>query len=430
MPTLDQDQFDAPELPDADLQDARSTEPAAQARPADTSTKNLRTAPVGLSLLSLAALAACGGGVGETASAAATPVAGAAHSTPVPAPVPAPVPTPAPAPVPAPAPAPVPAPAPALSVGLSAATDEQAARRPMVLNASNHSNLAATFLGVTVPAGAAGAAALTTALDTLFNHPKTAPLFCKQMIQRLVTISPSPAYVGRVAAVFANNGAGVRGDLKAVWSAILLDAQARSLQAPTTAGFGKLREPIVRLVQWGRSFGFNSASGGWKMFDTASASEKLGQSPLRSPSVFNFFRPGFVPPGTALAASKTTAPEFQLVNESTVGGYLNYMQELMQAGVFVASPPGAPNPFVGPYALDISASFTAELAIAQDAAALVARLNLVLCAGRLSAAIVSLMVNALNTVPLAATSPTDQKLNRVRGATLMVMACPEYLIQK
>ena len=655
---LDQDQLDAPELPDADLQDARSTQPAAQASPADASTKNLRTAPVGLSLLSLAALAACGGGGGETASAAPTPVAGAAPSTPVPAPVP----TPAPAPVPAPAPAPAPAP----TVGLSAATDEQAARflqqaqfssinsdigsvrsgtyadwlqrqynlpvgqtgwdwlqqrgygvndknryffnlaladfmvwnqlftgtdqmrkrmalalseffvaslqsaefgwrsqgyaawwdllmrnafgnyrqllqevtlnpamgyylntqgnqkedtrtgrlpdenyarevmqlfsiglyqlnpdgtektgangakidaygqadvtnlarvftgyeydrsvgsffprksddsgfedyqllniesarRPMVLNASNHSNLAATFLGVTVPAGTAGAAALTTALDTLFNHPNTAPFFCKQMIQRLVTSNPSPAYVGRVATVFANNGAGVRGDLKAVWSAILLDTEARSLQAPTTAGFGKLREPIVRLVQWGRSFGFNSASGGWKMFDTTSASEKLGQSPLRSPSVFNFFRPGFVPPGTALAASKTTAPEFQLVNESTVGGYLNYMQELMQAGVFVASPPGAPNPFVGPYVLDISASFTAELAIAQDAAALVARLNLVLCAGRLSAATVSLMVNALNTVPLAATSPTDQKLNRVRGATLMVMACPEYLIQK
>ncbi len=243
MPTLDQDQFDAPELPDADLQDARSTEPAAQASPAHSSTKNLRTAPVGLSLLSLAALAACGGGGGETASAAATPVASAAHSTPVPAPVPAPVPTPAPAPVPAPAPAP------ALSVGLSAATDEQAARRPMVLNASNHSNLAATFLGVTVPAGAAGAAALATALDTLFNHPNTAPFFCKQMIQRLVTSNPSPAYVGRVATVFANNGAGVRGDLKAVWSAILLDTEARSLQAPTAAGFGKLREPIVRLVQ-------------------------------------------------------------------------------------------------------------------------------------------------------------------------------------
>ena len=308
--------------------------------------------------------------------------------------------------------------------------NKEFARRPMVLDANKHSALGATFLGTSVPPGTSGAAALAIALETLFNHPNTAPFFCRQMIQRLVTSNPSPAYVSRVAAKFINNGTGVRGDLKAVWSAILLDAEARALQAPTTPGFGKLREPIVRFVQWGRSFGFNSASGGWKMFDTANAAEKLGQSPLRSPSVFNFFRPGFVPPGTALAASKTTAPEFQLVNESTVGGYLNYMQQVLEGGIFVASPPGAPNPFTGPYVQDITASFSAEVAIAQDAAALVARLNLVLCAGRLSAATVTLMVNALNATPLTASSSNDQKLNRVRGATLMVLASAEYLIQK
>ena len=308
--------------------------------------------------------------------------------------------------------------------------NKEFARRPMVLDATKHSTLAADFLGASVPVGATGAAALATALDTLFNHPNTAPFFCKQMIQRLVTSNPSPAYVSRVADKFSNNGSGIRGDLKAVWSAILLDPEARSVQAPTTPGFGKLREPIVRLVQWGRSFGFNSASGGWKMFDTASPAEKLGQSPLRSPSVFNFFRPGFVPPGTALAASKSTAPEFQLVNESTVGAYLNYMQQVIEVGVFVASPPGAPNPFTGPYVQDITASFSAELALALDAAALVARLNLVLCAGRLSAATATLMVNALNATALTTASTNEQKLNRVRGATLMVLACAEYLIQK
>ncbi len=299
-------------------------------------------------------------------------------------------------------------------------------RRPMVLDANRHSNLAATFLGTTIPSGTAGAAALNTALNTLANHPNTAPFFCKQMIQRLVTSNPSPDYVGRVAAAFKSSN----GDLKTVWSAILLDAEARSPQAATTAGFGKLREPIVRFVQWGRSFGFNSASGGWKMFETSSAAEKLGQSPLRSPSVFNFFRPGFVPPGTALAANKATAPEFQLVNESTVGGYLNYMQQVIEVGIFVASPPGAPNPFTGPYVQDITASFSAELAIAQDAGALVARLNLVMCAGRLSDATIAIMVNALNAVPVTAASPNDQKLNRVRGAVLMVLGCAEYLIQK
>ncbi len=308
--------------------------------------------------------------------------------------------------------------------------NKEFARRPMVLDPNKHSTLAATFLGTTVPAGTAGAAALTIALDALFNHPNTAPFFCKQMVQRLVTSNPSPGYVGRVAAAFANNGAGVRGDLKAVWSAILLDPEARALTAPTTGGFGKLREPIVRFVQWGRSFGFNSASGGWKMFETSSASEKLGQSPLRSPSVFNFFRPGFVPPGTALAPSKTTAPEFQLVNESTVGGYLNFMQVVQFVGLYVASPPGAPNPFTGPYVQDITASFTQEVAIATDAAALVARINLVMCAGRLSAPTIAIMVNALNAIPLTASSNNDAKLNRVRGAVLMVLGCAEYLVQK
>ncbi len=303
-------------------------------------------------------------------------------------------------------------------------------RRPMVFNASKHSSLPKNFLGTSIAAATPGAAALKTALDTLFNHPNTGPFFCKQMIQRLVTSNPSPAYVGRVAAAFANNGQGVRGDLKAVWSAILLDAEARSLQAPSTAGFGKLREPMVRFVQWGRSFGFTSASGGWKMFETSSASEKLGQSPLRSPSVFNFFRPGFVPPGTALAASKSTAPEFQLVNESTVGGYLNYMQEVLEGGIYVASPPGDPNPFEGPYVQDITASFTRELALVTDAAALVARINLIMCAGRLSAATLAIMVNALNATPVTASSDTYTKLSRVRAAVLMAMGCAEYLIQK
>ena len=308
--------------------------------------------------------------------------------------------------------------------------NKEFARRNMAFNPNRHSNLAATFLGTTIAANTPGQAALSTAMDTLFNHPNTAPFFCKQMIQRLVTSNPSPAYVGRVAAAFANNGSGVRGDLKAVWSAILLDTEARSVAAPTVAGFGKLREPIVRFVQWGRSFGFNSAAGTWKMFETSSASEQLGQSPLRSPSVFNFFRPGFVPPGTALAANKIPAPEFQLVNESTVGGYLNYMQITMRYGLFVARPASAPNPFTGPYDKDISASFTQELAIVGDAAALVARLNLVMCAGRLSPATVTTMVTALNARPLTASSSNDEKLDRVCGAVLMVLGCAEYLIQK
>lgn len=288
------------------------------------------------------------------------------------------------------------------------------ARLPMLLTASNHSTLAATFLGVTIPAGTAAPAALKIALDTLFNHANTAPLFARQMIQRLVTSNPSPAYVARVAAVFNNNGAGVRGDLSQVFAAVLLDDEARSPAGLTQAEYGKLREPIVRLVQWARSFGASSRSGAWKIGDLSNAATQLGQSPLRSPSVFNFFRPGYVPPSSALSAG-VVAPEFQLVSESSVGGYLNYMMGVISNGIGSG---------------DISAAYTAELALVQDAAALVRRLNLLLCAGQLSAANQSLIAGALNTTPLSASSAVTAQRNRVYAAILLVMASAEYMVQK
>ena len=137
-------------------------------------------------------------------------------------------------------------------------------------------------MGVTIAANTPAAQALKIALDTLFNHANTAPFFCKQMIQRLVTSNPSPAYVGRVAAVFANNGAGVRGDLAHVFSAILLDDEARGPLGLSQPEFGKLREPMLRLVQWARTFGVSSTSGAWKIGDLSNAGTQLGQSPLLS----------------------------------------------------------------------------------------------------------------------------------------------------
>lgn len=288
------------------------------------------------------------------------------------------------------------------------------ARLPMVLTASNHSTLAATFLGTTIPANTPGAAALKIALDTLFNHPNTAPFFCRQMIQRLVTSNPSPAYVARVAAVFSDNGAGVRGDLAYVFAAILRDDEARGPAGLTQAEFGKLREPMLRLVQWVRTFGVNSISGGWKIGDLSNAGSQLGQSPLRSPSVFNFFRPGYVPPSTALSLG-LVAPEFQLVTESSVGGYLNYMMGVISSGLSSG---------------DMTAAYTGELALVTDAAALVQRISRLLCAGQLSVANQTLITNALNATPVTAASSAAIKRNRICAAVLMVMASAEYLIQK
>jgi uncharacterized protein (DUF1800 family) len=304
------------------------------------------------------------------------------------------------------------------------------ARKPMAFDASKHSDLAATFLGVTIPAGTPGPAALKTALDTLFKHPNVGPFFARQMIQRLVTSNPSAAYVARVASKFNNNGAGVRGDLRAVWTAILLDDEARGAASQTNLRFGKLREPMLRLIQWARTFGVTSAAGSWKIFDTTNVDTELSQSPLRAPSVFNYFRPGFIPPGTAMATAKASAPEFQLVNEITVGVYLNYMQGVIRYGISCPKPSVPEASYASAYVPDVVASYAKELPLVTDAAQLVTRLNLVLCAGHLSSATRTLMVNALNATPVTAASSASAKLERIAAAVLMVMASAEYLIQR
>jgi uncharacterized protein (DUF1800 family) len=306
------------------------------------------------------------------------------------------------------------------------------AAKRMSFLAADHSALESKFLGATVAANAPGSEALRIALDTLFNHPNVGPFFAKQMIQRLVTSNPSPSYVGRVAAAFKNNGAGVRGDLKAVWSAILLDDEARNPLNASSPSYGKLREPMVRFTQWARSFGFTSATDSWKIGDTSNTSNRLAQSPLRSPSVFNFFRPGFVPPNTALSANKSVAPEFQIVNETTVSGYLNFMLTTIRNGFSVRSPsaPQTVSDTTFPLVLDMQAAYTEELALVLDASALVNHVNTVLSAGRISAANLKIMTDALNSTPLTPTSTDAQKLDRVAGAVLMAMACSEYLVQK
>lgn len=288
----------------------------------------------------------------------------------------------------------------------------------------NHSKSDATFLGVTIGGSTNPTTALNKALDTLFEHQNIAPFICKQLIQRLVTSNPSDAYVGRVAAKFVDNGLGVRGDLAYVYAAILLDDEARNplnanpAQAPE---FGRLREPMVRLVQWARTFGVASAAGTWKVGDLSNPGTQLGQSPLRSPSVFNFFRPGYVPPTTSLSTGKA-APEFQLVNESSVGGYLNYMMNsAIDRGINGNS--------------DMKAAYSAELGLAFDnpPTALVARLNLLLCAGQLSTATAATITAAVGAMAGAVTSTTTtatNRRNRVCAAVLMVMACSDYLIQK
>ncbi len=290
----------------------------------------------------------------------------------------------------------------------ASATDPAFMRKPMVNNPARFSTGAKKVLTVDIPSTADGPTAMKTALDTLANHPNVGPFIGRQLIQRLVCSNPSPAYIARISAVWSNNGAGVRGDLKAVIRAILLDTEARSI--PTAPGAGKLREPLQRFIQWGRTFGVTSPTGVWNIGDASNPSTRLGQSPLRSPSVFNFFRPGYVPPGSDLGLNAVTAPEFQLCNETTVAGFLNFMQTALQNGVG-----------------EVKANYIAEIALATDATALVNDIGLRLAGGTLSSATTTAIATAVASI--AATTDAG-KLNRVLASILLVMASPEYQIQK
>ena len=297
-----------------------------------------------------------------------------------------------------------------LNTGIAGPTATTQFVMPMQLIASRHSALAATFLGTTIPAGTDGVTALKIALDTLFNHPNVGPFFGRQMIQRLVTSNPSPAYVARVATAFNNNGRGVRGDMQAVIRAILLDPEARSDDALALPTGGKLREPMLRFIQWARTFNATSAAGTWKIYDLSDPASRLAQSPLRSPSVFNYFRPGYTPPNTAIASAGLVAPEFQITNEPTVAGYLNFMQSVIANGI-----------------ADVKPDYTTELSLAGDPTALVKQINLLLAANQVSATTEAGIIAAVASI--SASTPAGQ-LNRVRAAILLVMACPEYLVQK
>ena len=285
-------------------------------------------------------------------------------------------------------------------------------RRSMVQVTARHETGTKTFLGTTIAAGTAGEASLQEALDAIHAHANVAPFWSRQLIQRLVTSNPSPAYVKRVAAVFANDGNGVRGNLQAVIKALLLDDEARNAANTARRDFGKLREPMLRLAGWARAFNASSASDAWAVPNTSDPGTRLGQSPLRSPSVFNFFRPGYVPPNSGIADAALVAPEFQITNESSVAGYVNFMQRVVANGSALG---------------DVKADYSSLLPLADNAASLLAELNVVLAAGQISAASLSTMQAALDSMP----SGTDAaRNNRINAALTMVLAAPEYLVLK
>ena len=186
--------------------------------------------------------------------------------------------------------------------------------------------------------------------------------------------------------------------------------KARAAPAATDTLSGKLREPVARFVQWARTVGVTSQNGEWEIYDLSPSDQALGQSALRSPSVFNFFRPGYVPPDTALDADELEAPEFQIANESSVVGCVNWLQRAVAGSI-----------------ADLTPDYATLLPLADDAGALLAELNLVLAANQLSAATLATLATAVGS--MASGSDTTRRA-RINAALVLVLAAPEYIVQK
>jgi uncharacterized protein (DUF1800 family) len=261
--------------------------------------------------------------------------------------------------------------------------------------------------GYTVPANQTAAQDLANALDNIFNHPNVGPFIGHQLIQHLVTSNPSPAYVARVAAVFANNGQGVRGDLGAVVRAILTDAEARGA-APVASDFGHLREPALFITSTLRSLGGQSDG-----VLPRSASSAMGQ-PIFSPdTVFSFYPPSYQIPGTA-----TVAPEFGIDNAATALARANFINTVIMQG-------GAkPDPTVtGSTGTTIN---LAPLSSAASSTALIAQLNQTLMHGTLPSDATNIILAAANSAALTSTDP----LAAARAASYLILTSAQYQVER
>lgn len=247
------------------------------------------------------------------------------------------------------------------------------------------------------------------AIDSLFRHPNTPPFVCKQLIQFLVTDNPSPEYVRRVQDVFVNDGAGVRGNLTAVAKAILLDAEARQL--PVSPGYGKAREPVVRTMHLGRLFKLAQAHPGfvwWNWQENFYGASV--QEPMNSPSVFNFYTPSYQAPGE-IRDSGLVSPALQIVNTYSAVSFPNLLLEYMNDGFRSA--------WNWWYPLD----FGGTLPLASSPDALVDHVDLLVCAGNMTARTRSILLSKLADTTLTAH-------DRVALAVWLAMTCPEGAVQR
>jgi uncharacterized protein (DUF1800 family) len=292
---------------------------------------------------------------------------------------------------------------------------EQDYATPMSLHADRHDFGAKTLLGgFVIPARAAtlenAQRDVRDAIHHLFEHPNTGVFVGKQLIQFLVTDNPSPAYVQRISSVFANNGSGVRGDLGAVVRAILLDPEARGPVGAQAAGFGRLKEPVIRAMAMARVFGMKQVPDllWWDWSDFYNESR---QAPTNSPSVFNFYRPEYRAPGLP-TQNGLASPVFQITDSYSSISFPNRLWQMLEEGLS----------YYEEYRFPFD--FSREAAFSSSPERLMDHLNLLFCAGQMKASTRSLILSTLNQIP------ADQTAARVRVAAYLALTCPEGAVMR
>lgn len=293
---------------------------------------------------------------------------------------------------------------------------------PMEAFEDRHDTDAKTLLnGMVIPAGQTARADLEMALDNIYAHQNLAPFVSMHLIKQLVTSNPSPAYISRVASVFNNNGNGVKGDLAATVKAILMDAEARNPQ--NLQGYGKLREPVLRLSHLWRAFsvtqGNQSVRGEYNTYSPALRDLETitGQAVLRSSSVFNFFSPSHSPSGPVQNA-QLVAPEFEILTDTNMLSTASRINSQIHRH-YKQNPTSSE---LNPSYLD----FATEIELAENPQALLDHLSLLLLSGDMPDALNNVLLSHLQSLP---DNDTGYRL-RVQDAISLMVASPEYLVQK
>lgn len=273
---------------------------------------------------------------------------------------------------------------------------------PMAPVESKHDTTSKTLLnGTVLSAGGTAEADLTGALTNIFNNSNVGPFVCKQLIQHLVTSTPSPAYVSRVSAVFANNGSGVRGDMQAVITAIITDAEARAGDTNSSYDGGHLREPVLFITAMIRGLGFTNTDVNGSYFSLSNYSSTLSEEPYFANSVFNFFPPNYVIPDSTL-----NAPEFSIENTATAVLRLSLSDSIV-------------NNKISGFTVDLSNTSSLGT-MAATPTTLVSYLSMLLMHSQMPAAMQTTIVNAI--------TPLTSNAQRVRVATYLIITSSQYKV--